>query len=422
MESILFVIYLLLFSWMVSRLKFFTNSGLTKRHLVILFLLKVVAGIAYAWLALYNQTSGYISDTWNFHLLGLEESKLFFTDPQKYFTNIFIDPYGNNYSGFFASKQSYWNNLKGNAFIKLLSIFNFFSLGNYYINLIFYSFITFFGVVGIYKVMKDHYPKYNNLLIIGCFLVPSFLYWSSGLHKEGLTFLGISLIIYHINFGLLKKNITAIAYLGIFCGFLILFVLRPYLLLPLLPALLIWILATANPKYLWQIFAAVYLFFVISFFGLKYIHPQLNLPAAVTNKQYAFKELNVGRTSTPVKEIEPSFIGFIKGIPQALSLTVVRPNLNDIDKLIILPAFIEHKILWVLYILFFRFRRKDVKPYGFNVAIFCFCIATVVFVIGLSVNNLGAMVRYRSIIYPLLIPLILTGIDWARLKQIINRN
>ena len=60
---------------------------------------------------------------------------------------------------FFASSDSYWNDLKSNVFIKLLSIFDIFSFGHYYVNVIFYSFITLFGPLAFYKVMNDVFPK-----------------------------------------------------------------------------------------------------------------------------------------------------------------------------------------------------------------------------------------------------------------------
>ncbi len=61
--------------------------------------------------------------------------------PQYYLTNLFRDPYPDGVGNFFGSSDSYWNDLKGNIFVKLLSIFDILSFGHYYVNIIFFSFI-----------------------------------------------------------------------------------------------------------------------------------------------------------------------------------------------------------------------------------------------------------------------------------------
>jgi len=50
-------------------------------------------------------------------------------------------------------------------------------------------------------------------------LIPSFLYWTSGLHKEGLIFVGLSLMIYHFYFGFKEKKFPFYRILLILLGF-----------------------------------------------------------------------------------------------------------------------------------------------------------------------------------------------------------
>ena len=206
MEYLLFVVYLVLFAWLVTKVKFFTRSGLSQSQLVILFLLKVMAGIFYGWIGLYYGGLAQMWDTWSFHTNSIQEYHLLFNNPHEYFTNLFKDPYESGVSKFFETTDSYWSDLKGNVFIKILSAFNILSLGNYFINVVFYSLITLFGPIAIYRVMKDAFPGKKIAVLFATFLVPSFLYWTSGIHKEGLIFAGISLIIYSIYFGTKEKK------------------------------------------------------------------------------------------------------------------------------------------------------------------------------------------------------------------------
>ena len=55
--------------------------------------------------------------------------------------------------------------------------------------------------------------------------------------------------------------------------------------------------------------------------------------------------------------------------------------------------------------------------------LFCtFLSFGVLMMIGYTVNNLGAIVRYRSIVLPFLIVPIAAKIDWNRIGQLISGN
>ena len=150
-----------------------------------------MAGIFYGWMGIYYGNHAQMVDTWSYHYSSIQEYKLLFQNPSEYLVNLFHDPYSGGIFKFFGTEYSYWNDLKGNIFIKILSIFNIFSFGNYYTNVIFYSFISMFGPIAIYRVMNDVYPGKKWQMLASVFLIPSFLYWASGLHKEGLIFLGL---------------------------------------------------------------------------------------------------------------------------------------------------------------------------------------------------------------------------------------
>ena len=93
MEYLLFVAYLVLFAWLVTKVKFFTRSGLSEPQLIIIFLLKVMAGIFYGWIGLYYGKLAQMVDTWAFHYSSIQEYHLLYSNPHEYFTNLFRDPY-----------------------------------------------------------------------------------------------------------------------------------------------------------------------------------------------------------------------------------------------------------------------------------------------------------------------------------------
>ena len=420
MEYLLFSGYLILFAWLVTKTKFFNHSGLSHSQLIIIFLLKVMAGIFYGWVGIYYGNHAQMVDTWSYHYNSIKETQLLYDNPHEYFINLFHDPYNGGVSKFLASTNSYWNDLKGNFFIKILSIFNIFSFGNYYINVIFYSFISMFGPVGVYRVMNDVYPGKKLQVLIAVFLIPSFLYWASGLHKEGLLFLGFSLVIFNIYFGLKRKKISLANIIFILLGLTLVVVLRNFLIVILAPALIAWLLSQKFNKKPLIVFGICYLAFVIFFFIAGYINTNFDFPKAVVTKQREFVAL-VGNSSVPMKKLEPTFYSFIKNIPQAISLSMLRPYLSDVTHILSLAAAAETDILLFIVFTFLFWKRKTkLSPHSLIFIYFCaFLSFSVLITIGYVVNNLGAIVRYRSIVLPLLFTPIICGIDWKRVNNVL---
>lgn len=421
MEYLLFVAYLVLFAWLVTRVKFFTTTGLSNPQLIIIFLMKVMAGIFYGWIGLYYGGLAQMQDTWGFHAQSISEYNLLYTDPGEYLTNLFRDPYGGGFGGFFSGTDSYWNDLKSNILIKFFSVFNIFSFGNYYVNVIFYSFLTLFGAIAIYKVMNDAFPGKRMNILLATFLVPSFLYWTSGLHKEGLIFTGISFIVYSIYFSSREKRWGFKRITGLAVGLLLLLVLRNFILVIIIPAVMAWLAANRWPRYSLAIFSGIYIAFGIMFFVARYADTRFDFPQAVVNKQQEFIKLKGGNSSIPIKELEPNAISFLKNTPQAINLSTIRPYPSDVRHILSLAAAIEINILLLLFLVFIFWHRNGRR--SDNLIYFCiFFSFSVLLAIGFSVNNLGAIVRYRSIIMPLLVVPMLASLDWPRVSRLFFNN
>ncbi|HUR66604.1 MAG TPA: hypothetical protein VMZ03_09650 [Chitinophagaceae bacterium] len=421
MEYLIFVAWLVVFAWLVTKVKFFTKTGLSNPQLIILLLLKVMAGIFYGWIGLYYGGLAQMQDTWSFHAEGIKEYHLLYSHPGEYLTNLFKDPYEGGISKFFESTDSYWNDLKGNILIKFLSILNIFSFGHYYVNVIFYAFITLFGAMAIYKVMNDVFPGKKLVILLATFLLPSFLYWTSGLHKEGLIFTGMSFIVYSIYFGTREKRWGFKRMALLITGLFLLLVLRNFILVIIVPAVLSWVLANRWPKYSLAIFTSIYVLFGVLFFTIRYADPRLDFPQAVVNKQQEFIQLKGGNSSIPIKKLEPNAISFLKNTPQAINLSTIRPYPSDVRHILSLAAAIEINVLLLLFLFFIIWHRNGI--HSKNLIYFClFFSFSVLLAIGFSVNNLGAIVRYRSVIMPFLVVPMLASINWGHLSNAIFNN
>lgn len=420
MEHLFFAAYLILFSWLVTKTKFFTASGLTTSQLVILFLLKVMAGILYGWIGVYYGDMAQMTDTWAYHYESLIETKLLKSDPGAFFGSLFHNTYQDGYTKFLAVENSWWNDLKATIFIKGVAILNLASFGNYYVNVIFYSFLTLFGPIALYRIMKDQFPHRKLPILLAIFLVPSVLYWTSGVHKDGVLFTGIAFVIYHMYFGLKEERFSLWRIPAILLFLLVVMALRNFLIIPLLPALFAWVLAHKLNKRPSVVFAAVYAVFVLFFFTAKYIHPRLNFPEEVVARQEAFLSLG-GGSAVDVNKLEPTVQSFAANLFQSFSLSTIRPYPSDVKHLLSLAAAVEINFLLLLVVVFLIWRRPLTRLTPF-LAFCLFFSFSVLLMIGYSVNILGAIVRYRSIVLSLLLVPVMANIDWPRVGRIFIGN
>jgi hypothetical protein len=403
----LFFIYLGISCWLITKIKFITNTKLGHRTIIILFLLRLIVGLINGYISLYYYPR---SDTYTFQLHGLEEYDLLLNAPRQYFTNWFTYDYHNS--------NVLWNNLSKMLMIKMMSVFDIFSRGNFFINIIFYNFLAFFGPVAFYRIFINLFPGQKKMLLIGLFFLPSLLYFSTAIHKDGLIFLGLGICCYHL-FYMMREGASIKRILCLFIGFSILLLLRNFVLITLIPAMTAWLIAEKNRKFAFPVFTIVYLFFIILFFNARRLHPALDLPKYVSTRQIAFVEIaNKSQSAVNVNSLYPTFSSFLTSFPQALNHSLIRPYITETTTLLYIPAAIEIIIYEILLLIFLLFRR-DQKPDPF-ISFGIFFSLSMFLMIGYTIPILGAIVRYRSIYFPFLVIPVLCYIDWNKVKAAIH--
>lgn len=385
--------------------------------LVMLLLLKVGAGLAIGFF-----TRDIVNDYWPLNADSMNEHRLLLADPRAYFTNIFHSGYDKGYGGFLDALPSYWNDLRITLISKALAWFNFLSNGNYYINSLFFNFFCFAGHVAFYRLYIQVYPAKKNRVLICCFLLPSMLYFSSGVQKDGIVFTALGFLCYSIFQSVQKKSFSGGRLAIIVLALAILFFVRSYVVMLLLPALFAWLLVVKRKWPVFRTFAAVYIIAGIFFFGARFITGGFNPLEAVTKKQDAFFMLEKASTQVPLDTLRPVFTSFVKNAPQAFSHSFLRPHLLEWQPVSIIPSVIETFILHAVFLVFLFKRKKGKLPedhLAFITAGVFFAIS-IYFFIGYIVPNLGSIIRYRSIYLLFLIIPIVSGIDCGKFIRAIK--
>jgi hypothetical protein len=417
LSYVLFLIYGVLFSWLLTKSRFVMDAGLSSKIIIALFLLKVLTGCVHAWILLRMSS---LPDTIVFHREGIIEYHLLFNHPKEYFTNLFQSSYDTGYGGLFSSTNSYWNDLTSNLLIKFLSICDIFSFGNYYVNVIFYNAVIFFGAIGLYRVYNCIYPGKKYLLTGTCFLLPSLIFFSSTIHKDGVILAAIGIAVYNIYAALYISGFTIKRSIYILLALGFMFLQRNYVLLAFLPAAFAWIVCVVKKYPALPTFFITYVTGVIIFFNAGLVSPGLNLPNKLVNKQVAFNHLAISATYIATDTLLPAFKSFVHNAPQALNHSLLRPLFTDIKlSRSLLPLVVELFCYQLLLVLFIFYRNKKITTDPFIIFGYFFSF-TVLIIIGYTAQVIGAIVRYRSIFLPFILTPIICSIHWINVRANFN--
>ena len=200
---ILFLFYLTLVLWSFSTLPLFRNSGLSVRGLSLLFFVKLVFSIGLVLVYTYYYTDRGYADIYKYFDDGNTIYESLTEHPKaslKTITGIGFNRYDPEIRGILANthhfdkKDDGYLESNNRLIIRFNAIMRFLSYGSIYIHSLFFCFLSFMGLVALYRALELFFEKGSGpALIIPVFLVPSILFWSSGLLKETLVmfFLGM---------------------------------------------------------------------------------------------------------------------------------------------------------------------------------------------------------------------------------------
>jgi len=214
----------------------FNIKGYGKKLPLLLLALKLVSGL-FSWgiyQFYYGGNNVDIINYWKDSELIYLVAKLNFT----HFIEIFL---WNSKSEIpdhlwpYLKDTHYCMNMSDFSIIRIQTLIRFISGGNIMTHVLIFAFISYTGLCFIYKSFEENIV-YSKTLIYSVFLIPSVLFWSSGMHKESLALFGFGLSLYFFR----KNDLSLKNILYIIVGILILYFIRKLMLLWLLGYFLFW--------------------------------------------------------------------------------------------------------------------------------------------------------------------------------------
>ena len=417
LEYFLFAIYFCALCFAVIKSSFVQTAGLSTKTIVGLFCIKIAAGLS-VWVVSHYYFND-LTDYYNTNNYGIQEYESLIHTPKIFFTDLFVSPYTEK-SEFFGSKVSYWNDLRSNIIYKVLAFTNILSRGNYYINSLFFNFAAFLGTVALYKIFIHIYPAKKWEIIIGCFLLPSTLFYSSGIHKDLLVFTALCICCYCIFFGLQKCfSFKKISFLLL--SFIVILFIRNFIAVILLPCVVAWVV---SKKYSIQPLKVFGLLIIAGIAATAFAHnfyKKADPLLIVVEKQQAFLTLGTGSTDYKLDSLHPTTKSFITLAPTALRHSFLSPLPGEFKNVFTNLLSVEIIIYWLLFLLMCFFPVKNILEQN-EFIVFGIVFTFLIFLfIGYITTAAGALVRYRSIYFPFLMVPVLCSIEWGRLRVLVLR-
>lgn len=413
-------------------MSFFHVEGISKRTLSLLFLLKVACGLALWAIYTFYYTDRATADIYKY----FDDSKVLFdtlkTNPSHFFKMLF--GIGNNAPEFdkYYTEMNFWaRKIDSNIYndshtiIRFNTLVRFFSFGYYNVHTTFICFLSLIGLTAIYKTFVEHLQDKKRELLIAVFLLPSVLFWGSGVLKEGLIFFALGLLIYYTHKLFSLKAILICLGLALLLAFS-----KFYICLAIFPSLLFIIWINKNRSKLFLKFAIVIL--VIAAIGINIeSFTSIQSPlVTLSQKQYEFNQLAYGnltdannqpilaaKSLITINKLEPTLYSFLKNSPQALVNTTLRPYPWELKSPLMLMAGLENAIIIVFTIFCFLF-IKPLSKISWEYVLFCLSFVVIQFlIIGETTPILGAIARYKTIALPFLVIGLLFIIDKEQLLK-----
>jgi hypothetical protein len=296
--------------------------------------------------------------------------------------------------------------------VKITALVNIVSVGNYLTSSILFSFISFLGLWFAYSNFCKIYPTIKKTLLIGFFLVPTTLLWSSGILKDTITTSAIAWMIYGVsNIIRFHKNIFPNLMLVSF-NIYIIYLLKPYILYLLIPMIFIWIqsyIKTIIKSSFFRNLLTPFLLvlFIYGIYNIINIISSENTKYSLENMEntllgfqnwHTYLAENRDQSGYNLGEIELTPTGILKKLPAAINVTFFRPYFWEIRNLPTLLSAIESFILFLFVLKFLiklKFRFFSIIYKNKDVLFLMLFSLTFAFIVGISSYNYGALSRYK---------------------------
>jgi hypothetical protein len=390
------------------------TDSLTRKYFFPALTVRIAGALALGFLYQFYYSGG---DTFNFHTHGSRHIwQAFMDSPATGFK--LLTSQGDYFPGSYTyvSRMLFYTDPSSYFVIRLAAIFDLLTFSSYSATAVLFSVIAFAGSWCLFVTFYRQTPQLHGWLAAATLFVPSVVFWGSGILKDTLTLACVGFLTYSISTFFLQKRIR---FSGILIGLIsiwALFIIKKYILLCFLPAVLLWIYA-ANIERLKSlvvklliiplvfsilIISGYYSVLLIGADDPRYSLDKIALTAKITAYDIGFYSGRDAGSGYSLGELDGTFTNLLSKFPQAVNVSLFRPFLWEIRNPLMLMAALESLSLLILTL--FVILKVRLKLFSAlaepNVLFGLIFSITFAFAVGVSTYNFGTLTRYKIPLLP----------------------
>jgi hypothetical protein len=371
---------------------------------------KIIGAIFIGLIYQYYYKGG---DTFNFFLHAKIINSSFADSPVKWFNLVFHIPKSTTVGYYqYISQLEWYDDTSSYMVASFTAVISFILGGTYLPTAVLFAVLSFSGGWALFRAFANIYPEYVKQIAIAVLFIPSVVIWGSGVFKDTLCLAALGWLVYSAFQILVNRNLRLgnifIAVISIYIAYLV----KLYILMAFLPALLIWVLflytrkiRSVAVKVLINLSVLAITFFT-SYYAIsnlgeeylgKYSIENISQTSEITRAwiNYASGDegsaYDLGEVSSPAQ--------MITKFPLAVNVTLFRPYLWEARKVIVFLSALEALLLLFLTLkIIFVIGFKKIWGTITSDPNIQFClIFTLIFAfsVGISSYNFGALSRYK---------------------------
>lgn len=389
---------------------------LVKKYFIKGLTVKLIGGLAFALAYTYYYEYGGDTKAYFRHVQLIFD--YFFYDPALAFEYVFNSNISLGEHNFVRAKEIFHKGSPEFFSVAIMSIVNVFALNNYFSLTILFSFLSYLGIWKLFYLIANKYPHLVGKIAFAVLFIPSVFFWGSGVMKDTIVIGFIGLLLSSFYQIVENKKIFAFSTLTVFISAWVIFEVKQYVVLSLIPALMIWwvfnIRNSFKSKFLQTVILpisivllSIGLFFALQIFSQtdsKYSIERVIETAQGMQSWHQVQEHRIDGTlgrgsSYSLGEYDESILGILIMMPASINVTLFRPYPTEVRSVVMAISSIESTLILIasIYIFiglgFFRI-IKILNNDAFLLMALIFSLFFA-FAVGFTSYNFGALARYK---------------------------
>jgi hypothetical protein len=271
--------------------------------------------------------------------------------------------------------------------------------------------ISFSGIWRLYKVFALEFPDLTKQMAISFLFIPSVFFWGSGLLKDTFTLGALGFFFTGLYYIFVKRRHVLLNLLAIVLSAYTIVSIKPYILVGLLPAMILWLVQLNVGRIQVRTIRALSLpFLMIVGVGFGYLLmmvmgdalAEYQVESILEKAKITQRDLKSDYyqgNSFDIGEFDSTIPSMMSKFPIATFSAIFRPLIVESNNLVMFISGVENLILLIFalrvvilvrgYRIFSYFFKNHMLTFSLFFAIFF------AFSVGLSTSNFGSLVRYK---------------------------